>query len=284
MQNSKNLIIAALVALVLIAAIWGQNEAGKRKQLLRDKEALQTQIKANDHAVTVSAELRAELERQKDALKQAQNRLSNAQNKIDELEAEKKTFAEKITAQGEAVQAAEELKQSSTAEATQKLQDMQAQLESLQSQCSEEKAGLEQQLAQQQTALEEQEQKLTAAAQIIENEQKQLKGCKEEIADSQQTQAALRDAEAANQQLEEERDKVLADTETLRAQVIGLEKMVEERNADLKQTRNELDNCKINNDVLIAQISQKGCREKSKMKQEMLMPEQKETQEPVQKQ
>ncbi len=304
MQINKNFVIAALVALMLISAIWGQNEAGKRKQLVRDKVALQTQVKESKDAVKISGELRAEMERQKDELKQAQSRLSNAQQKINELQEGSQSLAEKTAAQEEAVKAlqsekenllkaTEEMKKSSTAEAAKKQQAMQAQMESLSIQCAEEKTGLEkqfsqqktaleQQLSQQKTALEEQEQKLTGAAQIIEQEQKQLKACKVQVTDMEKLQGELKDAEAANQQLEEERDKVLTDADTLRAQVIGLEKMVEERGAALEQTGNDLKNCRINNNVLISQISQKNYREKNKMKQKMLLPEQ--NQAPAQKQ
>jgi uncharacterized coiled-coil DUF342 family protein len=104
----------------------------------------------------------------------------------------------------------------------------------------------------------------------------------------EKTTRELKDMEAAIQQLEEERDKILADADTLRAQVIGLEKMVEERNEALDQTGKELERCKINNNVLISQISQQGGVQQDnfdpKKKQDIVLPEQKKVRQPVQKQ
>ncbi len=318
MKGNKNLIIAAVVVLMLITSIWAQNQANRSKELAKENAALQTELKKADDDVKSAAALRAELERQQDELKQMQGRFDKAQEKLNDLDREKQALAEKAAAQDEAVKAlqaekehllaaAEDMKQSSAAAAAQHLEAAQKKMDDLQKLCAEEKSGLRQQMAQEQAALQEQmarqqsmlteqEQKLTSAVQIIEHEQTQIKGCQGELAEVrpelEKTQRELKDMEAASQQLEEERDKILADADTLRAQVIGLEKMVEERNAALDQTGKELENCKINNNVLISQISQQGivqqdadCSSAAKGKKTgMPLPEQKKVPQPVQKQ
>ncbi|MEA2116308.1 MAG: hypothetical protein U9P36_13130, partial [Thermodesulfobacteriota bacterium] len=77
-------------------------------------------------------------------------------------------------------------------------------------------------------------------------------------------QAKLAKAEAAFMDLQEklaiaeaatDESKVLRDYETVRAQVIGLEKIVEEKNATIEETSKELDHWKVNMDVLISRIT-----------------------------
>jgi chromosome segregation ATPase len=346
MKDNKNLIIAAVVALMLITSIWAQNQANHRKELARENTALQAELKKADDDVKQAAQLRADLERQKDELKQTQSRFNKAQQKLNELDKEKQALAEKTAAQDEAVKAleaekdnllkkAEEMKQSSAAATAQQLAAARKKMDELQKLCAQEKSGLRQQMSKQDAALKaqmteeqtalkkqmaqkeaalqkqmaqqeaalqkqvaeqkailkEQEQKLISAAQIIQNEQKQLKGCQVELGEVrpalEKTKHELKDLEAASQQLEEERDKILAEADTLRAQVIGLEKMVEERNAALDQTGKELENCKINNNVLISQISQQGGVQQGGFdlnKKDILLPEQKKMRQQVQKQ
>jgi predicted nucleic acid-binding Zn-ribbon protein len=140
-------------------------------------------------------------------------------------------------------------------------------------------------LTQQQALLEAQEQKLTSAAKVIQQEQLRVKDCQEKLPAQEKMQTEIEELEAANKQLEEERNKILTEAETLHAQVIGLERIVEERSGALDKTSKELENCKLNNDVLIGKIAQQIKPEpkkggfKSKIEQQ---PEQKPVQQPVQ--
>ncbi|RUM37349.1 MAG: hypothetical protein DSY50_00445, partial [Desulfobulbus sp.] len=61
-------------------------------------------------------------------------------------------------------------------------------------------------------------------------------------------------AEAANAQLLDE-SKVASDYEVAKAQVVGLEKIIEEKNAAIEETGRELDRLKVNMDVLLSRIA-----------------------------
>ena len=57
-------------------------------------------------------------------------------------------------------------------------------------------------------------------------------------------------------QLQKEQNQIMTEAESLRAQVIGFEKVVEERNADLTRADNELAACKVNTKVLLSKITE----------------------------
>lgn len=291
MQITKNRIVGALVVLLLISAIWGQRQTGQNKKLIRENEELHAQLKSGKDAAASCSSLRTEIGKEREAKQQSEERLNNAEKKLAVLNQEK-TAAETKAAELEAVladlqkekadalQAAAAAKNSLSAEQKQQIAQQQAKMEEL-----------EQQIARQQAVLDDQRQKLDSAAKVIEREQQQVKSCGERAAELDRVRAELDELEAASQQLEEERNKVLGEAETLRAQVIGLEKIVEERSASLAKTGKDLENCKLNNEILIGQIAQ-GKQEpvkkntvpalKSKAEQQApLMPQQ---QKPVQQQ
>ena len=64
-------------------------------------------------------------------------------------------------------------------------------------------------------------------------------------------QEKLAIAEAAADQ-----SKILREYESVRAQVIGLEKIIEEKNATIEETSKELDHWKVNMDVLLSRITE----------------------------
>jgi chromosome segregation ATPase len=249
MQITKNRVIGALVALLLVSAVWGQKLAGQNKQLVRENEALQAQLKSGkDEAVSCSS-LKTEISKERDARKQAAEQLNTAQEKLNGLNKEK-AAAEKKAAELEAALTALQEEKENALKAAETVNNS---LSAEQGQQQARLEDMERQIAQQQAVLEEQGQKLDSAAKVIEREQQLVKSCSERAAEQERAQDEL---EAAGQQLEEERNKVLAEAETLRAQVIGLEKIVEERSASLAKADKELENCKLNNEILIGQISQ----------------------------
>ncbi|WP_417913231.1 hypothetical protein [Candidatus Electronema sp. TJ] len=263
MQITKNRIIGALVVLLLIAAVWGQMKNGQNKKLIRENETLQAQLKSGKEDAASCSSLRTELSKEREAKQQAADQLNTVQKK--------KTAAETKTAELEAALAALQQEKEGALNALEAMKKSLSGEQQLQQNRIEE---LQQQISQQQTVLEEQGQKLDSAAKVIEREQQQVKSCGERVAE-------LDELEAASQQLEEERNKVLAEAETMRAQVIGLEKIVEERSASLANADKELANCKLNNEILIgqiAQVKQEPVKKplKSKAEQQMpVMPQQK---------
>lgn len=242
MDDKKNLIIAALVALLLISAIWGQKEAGRRKEFARENAKLHVQLKETDEEAKKGGEAQAEAARQKEVRQQKEAQLDKARQKIEELQGK----LSRLTELEKALAVAEEAKNALAGESGEKMKAQQ------------------EQLAQQKAALAAQEQKLAAAAKAVAEEQKLVNECEEQLKGCEQVQVGMDELEAANKQIEEERNKVLTEAETLRAQVIGLEKIVEERSAALDTAAKELENCKINNSVLINQIAQQSKLEPKK--------------------
>lgn len=249
MQITKNRIIGALVALLLISAIWGQKLAGQNRNLIRKNEELHAQLKSGKDAAVSCSSLKTEISKERDAKKQAAEQLKTAQEKLNGLNKEK-AAAEKKAAELEAALTALQQEKENALKAAETVNNS---LSAEQGQQIARLEELEQQIVQQQAVLEDQGQKLDSAAKVIEQEQQLVKSCSERTAEQDRAQDEL---EAAGQQLEEERNKVLTEAETLRAQVIGLEKIVEERSASLAKADKELENCKLNNEILIGQISQ----------------------------
>lgn len=289
MDDKKNYFIAALVVLLLISAVWGQKETGQRRELIKKNEALEAKLQAAGDSVTENALLRSEMEREKASKEQAVTQLRNAQAKIDGLndrlaaleakKGEQEQNAAALKAEKEKMLAALKTEQEQAAaalkaELAQKLAALKADRDKAAAAAETAKkelaaaceaktkaqagqlAAAQQQLAQQQALLEEQERKLTSAAAVIKQEQQQVNDCAAKLADQKKLQADLDELEAAAKQLEEERNKILNEAETLRAQVIGLERIVEERTAALEKTIKELESCKINTSVLIAKIAE----------------------------
>jgi DNA repair exonuclease SbcCD ATPase subunit len=103
MDDKKNLFIAALVVLLLISAVWGQKEAGRKKELVRENTALHTQLQEAGDAVKISSELQADAARQKEARQQTAAQLENARQKIDQLKASSAGLEAKIAEQSKAL-------------------------------------------------------------------------------------------------------------------------------------------------------------------------------------
>ena len=278
MDNKKNYFIAALVVLLLISAVWGQKETGQRKELAKANETLEAKLQAAGDAVTANAELRSKAEQEKASKEQAQNQLKNAQKKIDGLQEKLAALEAKKGEQTQATAALQAEQEQATAELKAELAQKLAALKADQDKTAAVCDAQAQQLAQQQAVLEEQEQKLTSAATVIQQEQQQVKNCAAKLADQDKVQAEMDELEAAAKQLEEERNKILDEAETLRAQVIGLERIVEERSSVLEKTVKELESCKINTSVLISKIVEqekpKSSQLKPKSKAEPTLPAQ----------
>lgn len=266
MDDKKNYFIAALVALLLISAVWGQKETGQRKELAKKNEALEAQLKADDEAVKNGAELRAKLEQEKTAKEQAVTQLKKAQAKIDELNDRLAALEAKKGEQSEAAAALKAEQERAVSELKAELAQKLAALNADRDKAAAAAKAQADQLAQQQALLEAQEKKLTSAATVIKQEQQQIKDCMAKVADQKKLQIELDELEAGTKQLEEERNKILAEAETLRAQVIGLERIVEERSAAMDKAGKELESCKINTSVLIARIAEQEKTPKLPMK------------------
>ncbi|RUM37162.1 MAG: hypothetical protein DSY58_04275 [Desulfobulbus sp.] len=99
--------------------------------------------------------------------------------------------------------------------------------------------------------IKELEQKVSASDASVKELQAKLESSDAMVKD---LQTKVEAAEAANAQLLDE-SKVASDYEVARAQVVGLEKIIEEKNAAIEETGRELDRLKVNMDVLLSRIA-----------------------------
>ncbi|MCI5144854.1 MAG: hypothetical protein D3923_04840 [Candidatus Electrothrix sp. AR3] len=260
---NKNLVIGILAGLLLLSAFWGQNEAGKNKALIREQEAQQQA--ETTAAVNNQDKLEGEIAQQKEAQQKITKDLETATGEVATLSQEneelkgtlaelKGELAEKDTSVGalekeikEAVHNASKMKNALVEETQQQIIAQQKQIRELQ-----------QQVEEQQAIIEQDKEKLTSASKVIEQEQKEIKKYEEAQVHLEVARAELQAVKANMSQLEEEQASVVLESETMRAQVIGLERIVEERSANLEVTGKELQSCKINNTVLISKIAEQG--------------------------
>jgi len=126
-----------------------------------------------------------------------------------------------------------------------------------------------QQVTQLQAELEKKDQQLAAAAEVVEQTRAMKKelssSAEQEAQNTEDLQARLNKTEAAVQELQEqlavaesvvEQSRNAREFASIRAQLIGLEKIVEEKNATIEETSKELDHWKVNMDVLLNRIAE----------------------------
>ncbi len=92
--------------------------------------------------------------------------------------------------------------------------------------------------------------KLQSAAAVIQDLQNKLRD-KSQTAES--TAATVADNATKNVS---EQNRVMFELESMSAQILGLEKIIEEKNTALEETSRELDHWKVNMDVLISRITE----------------------------
>lgn len=264
METNRNYIIAALVALLVISSIWGSigNRSAKanKKELQTVTAELETlkveKAKPVEAAPDTSKGLVKELKAKEEQLVKARKELVELRKGVKALEVElinrdakvqklqaavAKVKAQKGSEANSAVAALQaELKKTQTAlkqknqqlqQATKKLKKAGADLQQLQA-TSAGKAG----------NLEQLQQKLAASEEALKASEEALNAAREQAA-------------SATSEEREMIGKLVSDYEIAGAQIIGLEKIIEEKNAALEETSRELDRVKINMDVLLAKIS-----------------------------
>ena len=255
---NKNSLIGALIILLLLTSWWGQSETGANKQLTREKKAAEVQLAAVE---TESADIRQALQEKTAALTDAEEKLSMADTQIQSLA---KKFSEKKAALT-ALNKEERV-------LLDKINELEFALKNAKDQQAQ--AGSEQQQNIQETVTSRNEAltKLKKAEARIAQLEKKLSELKARTANlkaqAEKKQAELKaQAEARIAQLWKKQNEATTEAESLQAQVIGFEKVVEERNAALAEIGNELHDCKVNTKVLLSKITeqentQQGMQEK----------------------
>ncbi len=237
---NKNSLIGALIILLLLTSWWGQSKTGANKELIREKKAAETQLADVE---TKSANTRQALQEKTAALTDAEEKLAKAETRIQRLAKEFSETKSALTALNK---------------------DERVLLEKI----NELELALKNAKDKQKQTGSEQQQNLQETNAAHNEALAKLKKAETRIAQLEKEQAELRAlAEAQIAQLQKQQDETSTETESLRAQVIGFEKVVEERNAALAEVGSDLQACKVNTKVLLSKITeqenaQQGMEEK----------------------
>lgn len=271
-MEKKNLIIAALAGLVILGSLWGSVGNKNSKMLRHELEQAEEQLatveaassQTHDAVLTKTADLQK-------SLQVKDNLLSKARKELVELRKANKGLEAKLSARDAAVQKL-------TAENGQ-ITDLQQKVTVLQKALKEKETQLaakmqdnsaEKQLAEMQgkvTALEDELARKDEQVAQLEATQKQALEQAEELAQEQAEELAQEQAEAQETEQATEEEIAVAqedmaaaeevssrELETAKAQIIGLEKILEEKNAVIEEISHQLDKVKLNMDVLLARI------------------------------
>jgi chromosome segregation ATPase len=280
---NKNLVIGILAAMLVLGSLWGQIGNRTKKAVQREQEEIIARLsqveaetaKAHDALLAKTANLQKMLQVKEQQLAKARKELVGLRKGNKALEA-------RISERDAAVAALTREKDNLAAQVTKlKLKQSLAVMENnSQQQVAELQAALqnkERKLAEKEQQLALKKQQLAAAAEEIEA----IRAMKEESAsavdqsaqNTEELQAKLEKAETAVRKLQEQlaavqasaqaaaqaaadQSRLAREYESVRAQVIGLEKIVEEKNAAIEETSKELDRWKVNMDVLLTRISE----------------------------
>lgn len=233
---NKNLVIGVLAAMLVLGSLWGQVGNKSRKAHKLENKTVVAQLsqvqaeaaKEHDALLAKTAELQKTLQ-----VKDQQ--LVKARHELVGLRKHNKAFEAQVSERDAAVVALTQEKNKLVGQ----IKKMKKSLDKVMGSGQQQIVALQQQLA--------------AATSVQQGTQ-----------GSEELQARLAKAEAAVMDLQEklaiaetptDQPKILRDYESVRAQVIGLEKIVEEKNATIEETSKELDHWKVNMDVLISRIT-----------------------------
>jgi chromosome segregation ATPase len=227
---NKNSLLFALIILLLVTSWWGQSETGANKQLTQEKEAAEAQL----------AKVEAGTSETQQALQEKTAALENADKKLQKAEQNIHRLAKAVSEKKAALTTFEKEEKI----LLEKINELEFSLRKAKSKYK-------------QTASQQQQQHLQKTAQSHKENQEELKESQTRIAQLEQEQAELKtQTEARIAQLQAKQDEVMTEAESLQAQVIGFEKVVEERNAALAELESDLHACKVNTKVLISKITE----------------------------
>ncbi len=233
---NKNFVIAALAALLILGSIWGQIGNRSKKALQKELEMTVAQLEetksqsSQEHDVILSktAALQKTLQGREEELKKVRNALHEKGEQL-------KKARKELVGLRKGAKAMEV-----------KVSECQAALQAM----DQEKAALLAELDKLKQALDEQDGAGESAdEQAVAALQAKLDEAQATIAELEKKVASLDESQPSGQ------GSVLSELETARAQIIGLEKIIEEKNATIEETGRELDHFRVNMDVLLSKIA-----------------------------
>lgn len=265
MEKNRNLIIGGLIVLLVICSIWGSvsNRAAKSLQLdltavTAELDALKAEkpaVPAEPTIVTVEDPRVKELEAQIAALQEKKHakgsqakQLENARKELVQIRKANKRFEAQIAQQNAVIknlQDAVGAKKKQDEAAVEQANALRQELAKLQDANAVAGQKIEELVANNEKTVQEKE-KLQAD---IVKLQAEISAAQEVIAASQERETVAAEEE------KEQVAKLTIDMEMAMAQIVGLENIVEEKNAALEETSRELDRIKINMDVLLGKIA-----------------------------
>jgi len=270
---NKNLVIGILAAMLVLGSLWGQVGNKTKKALLREQhDAVARLSQVEAQAAKVHDALLAKTANLQKSMQVKEQQLAKARKELVELRKGNKALEAQISERDAAVAALAQKKKNLARQIKTMKKSLKATAGRGQQQVTATQAALqkkEQQVTELKTALHKKEQQLAAAAEAIEETRavkKELHSSVEQGAqNTEELQVKLEKAETTVQELQEQlavaeaaadQSKLAREYETVHAQVIGLEKIVEEKNATIEETSKELDRWKVNMDVLLTRISE----------------------------
>ena len=281
-MDKKNITIAVLAGLVLIGSLWGSVGNRNAKMLRQEVAELKARLasiqdvssQSHDAVLTKTAEVQkvlqvkeeqlnkalAELVALRKANKSLEAKLSAPENvRIAELQEKMQGLLAKMDEFEKTLKAKDELIAKIKAEAADRIAELEAQVAALQAELEKAKAQAGQNAGEAVAAPADSE-----AAAIIKELQVQLAGKEQQIealrqALKKQEQEGVAQAQALiGEQSQDGGEAGPVDENELnkaKAQIYGLEKIVEEKNAAVEELSRELDRVKINMDVLLSKIA-----------------------------
>ena len=265
MEKNRNLIIGGLIVLLVICSIWGSVNNREAKSLQLDLTAVTAEldalkaekpaVPAEPTIVTVEDPRVKELEAQIAALQGKEQvdgkqvkQLKRARKELVQIRKANKRLEAQIAQQNAVIKSLKDavgVKKKQDAEAVKEANALRQELQKLKDGSVAAGQKIDELVANNDKTIQEKEK--------LQSDIVQLQA---EISAAQEIIAATKEKETVAAEEEKEQvAKLTVDIEMAYAQIVGLEKIVEEKNAALEETSRELDRVKINMDVLLGKIA-----------------------------
>ncbi len=283
---NKNLIIGVLSALLVLASLWGQVGTQGKKTMIRDKkEAVAALSEVREDAQQQVNKLLVDNEQLQKNLVEVTAQHETARHELVGLRKSNKVFEAKIAKYNATIATMKEDRQKLASTARQikkdlaeKITKQNRQITALQKQLATVEGKVQKAATQAKKAaaqakkaatqaktpvpISKEQQQLEMAQGMLKKQhaklQKTVAFVKKQQGQLQQAQGQIQGLQkkiAAAEKAAEKQAQVAAEFESLRAQVIGLGKIVEEKNTALAKTNKELNNWKVNMNVLLGRIA-----------------------------